>query len=289
MYENAIASQPAALRPAEAHATLTVMNGEVNGEGVPGAEGDRDYVTALARGLDVLRAFAGLTQEPTLAELARIVNLPRATVRRSLFTLATLGYVEAQGTRFRLTPQVLLLARSYLESNVLPRVAQPFLDQLDAKLGATCSLSILHGEDVIYLARSAQRRMASMHRDVGTHLPAFVTSMGRVLLAAMDDVALDAWLDRAALVSFTRRTVEDRDQLRARIEDVRRDGYCTVELELERNLRALAVPVVNAAGRTIAALSVAADADAVPRRTMIRDYLPQLRLTATSLRALLPN
>jgi IclR family pca regulon transcriptional regulator len=252
-------------------------------------EGGRDFVTALARGLDVLRAFSGTVQDPTLAEVARAVGLSRATVRRSLHTLAVLGYVEVSGTRFRLTPQVLLLARSYLESSVLPRVAQPFLDQLDTKLGATCSLSILHSEDVIYLARSSQRRMASMHRDVGTHLPAWATSMGRVLLAALDDVALDAYLDTAKLVSYTRRTVEDRDQLRARIEEVRHDGYCVVELELERNLRAMAVPVVNAGGRTIAALSVAAEADAVPRRTLVRDYLPELQKTAGNMRALLPN
>ncbi len=249
--------------------------------------GDRDYVTALARGLTVLRAFGEATAPLSLADLSRLTGLSRATVRRSLLTLRALGYVEARDARFAPAPGVLALARAYLASSALPRVAQPFLDRLSEELGESCSVSILHGEEVIYVARSTLRRVSSLHRDVGTHLPAHCTSMGRVLLAALPAGELDAFLRRVTLRAYTPRTITGEDALRAALERARVDGHCLVDRELESDLRGMAVPVSNAAGGTVAALNVSTAASRVPKRDVLGTILPALRRTAAGMRPLL--
>src|SRR5215472_5277296 len=166
----------------------------------------RDQITALARGLAVIRAFAGQDEQMTLADLAKVVGLPRATVRRCLLTLEALGYVEARGRLFHLAPQVLTLAQAYLSSSLLPRVALPFLERMSEELGESCSVSVLHDDQVIYVARSTRKRLASLHRDVGTRLPAYCTSMGRVLLANLSEGELDRYLKRSKREPLTRFT-----------------------------------------------------------------------------------
>src|SRR3954463_2602805 len=178
----------------------------------PAVEDNRSYVTALARGLSVMKAFDEQHAQLTLSDVARIVGLPRASARRALLTLEMLGYVTSNGRLFSLSPQVLTLARAYLASSPVPRVAQGFLETVSEALCESCSLSILHGEEAIYIARSTRKRIASLHRDVGAHLPAHCTSMGRVLLAALGEAELDAFLTRATLNSFTPYTVTDKDE-----------------------------------------------------------------------------
>jgi IclR family transcriptional regulator, pca regulon regulatory protein len=245
------------------------------------------YVTALARGLAVMRAFTAQEQRLTLADIARLVDLPRATVRRVLLTLHALGYVDVSGRYFSLSPQVLTIAQAYLSSSALPRVAQPFLERLSETLGQSCSVSILNRHEVIYVARSARRRMASLHRDVGTHLPAYCTSMGRVLLAALPDKALTTFLAEAELTAFTPYTVVVRNELRDLILKVRRDGYSIVDQELELGLRSIAVPLCNASGRVVAALNVGTQAGATTRKQLMSIHLPALRSAAADLRPLL--
>src|SRR5882672_1348008 len=190
---------------------------------VSGVEG-RTYVTALARGLSVMKAFDDQHAQLTLSDVARIVGLPRASVRRALLTLQALGYVESNERVFSLSPQVLTLARAYLASSPVPRVAQGFLENISESLGESCSLSILHGDEVIYIARSTRKRIGSLHRDVGAHLPAHCTSMGRVLLAALPDPELDAFIAGAKLQSFTPHTTIDKNQLRIIVQKIRRSG-----------------------------------------------------------------
>jgi IclR family pca regulon transcriptional regulator len=221
------------------------------------AEGkSRAYVTALARGLSVMKAFNEQHASLTLSDVARIVGLPRASARRALLTLQSLGYVESNGRMFSLSPQVLTLARAYLASSPVPRVAQGFLENLSEGLGESCSLSILHGDEVIYIARSTRKRIGSLHRDVGAHLPAHCTSMGRVLLAALPDAQLSAFITATNLNSFTPYTTIDKDELGDIMQKVRRNGYSLVDQELEIELRSIAVPVHNAGGRVIAAMNV---------------------------------
>src|SRR5438270_488047 len=168
---------------------------------------DRSYVTALARGLSVLKSFDEQHERLTLSDVARIAEMPRASARRALLTLQSLGYVNSDGRMFSLSPQVLMLARSYLASSPVPRVAQGFLETLSDVLGESCSVSILHGDEAIYIARSTRKRVGSLHRDVGAHLPAYCTSMGRVLLAALPDSELDAFMARADIGRYTPYTV----------------------------------------------------------------------------------
>jgi IclR family pca regulon transcriptional regulator len=244
-------------------------------------------VTALARGLSVMKAFGEENARLTLSDVARIVGLPRASARRALLTLEALGYVESNGRVFSLSPQVLTLARAYLASSPIPRVAQGFLENVSETLGESCSLSILHGDEVIYIARSTKKRIGSLHRDVGAHLPAHCTSMGRVLLAALPDRELDQFLERVRLESFTPYTVTDKNELRTIIERVRRNGYCLVDQELEIDLRSIAVPVQNAGGRVIAGMNVSAQASRTPKKQMIERFLPALREAALKMRPLL--
>jgi IclR family pca regulon transcriptional regulator len=247
----------------------------------------RNYVTALARGLTVIRAFSGQSQQMTLSDVARVADLPRATVRRCLLTLQALGYVDVAGRFFSLSPQVLTLAQAYLRSSVLPRVAQPFLERMSEGVGESCSVSILHGTDVIYVARSSRKRIASLHRDVGTHLPAHCTSMGRVLLASLQPAELAAYFRVVTLEAFTPFTVTTEAGLRAVLDEVARDGFCAVDQELEIDLRSLAVPLRNGSGKIVAALNVSTQAGRTSREAMLERFLPVLRTIAAEMRPLL--
>jgi len=261
-------------------------NGETLLKTPPAGDG-RDYVEALARGLAVMKAFREQSDRLTLSDVARLTQLSRASVRRSLLTLQALGYVESNGRYFSLSPQVLTLAQAYLSSSPVPRVAQSFLERVSETLGESCSLSILHHDEVIYIARSAKKRIGSLHRDVGTHLPAHCTSMGRVLLAALSDFELDAFLGATELVSFTRYTIVDKYELRAVLEKVRRNNYSLVDQELEADLRSIAIPIQNAGGRTIAAMNIGARASLTSKKEMLDAFLPVMRNAAANMRPLL--
>jgi IclR family pca regulon transcriptional regulator len=247
----------------------------------------RDFAPTLARGLEVLRAFSTGRERMTLADVARLVDLPRATVRRSLLTLAALGYVETDGKHFSTTPKVLVLAQSYLAGASLPRVAQPYLERLSDRLGESCSVSILHGQDVIYVARSTRKRMASLHRDVGTHLPAWCTSMGRVLLAALPEAELDVWLETAKFEKLTPFTAVEPWVLQARLTEVRTQGWCLIDQEMEVDLLSLAVPLRNARGRVVAALNTSTQVSRRSLEVVLAEFLPALLETASELRPLL--
>jgi IclR family pca regulon transcriptional regulator len=257
----------------------------------PAPKGDtreqREYVTALARGLEVIRAFAGQDEELTLAEIAKIVDLPRATVRRSLITLGALGYIEEKGRFFRLAPKVLTLAQAYLSSNLLPRVANPFVQQVSADLGESCSVSILHGTEIIYVARSTNRRLSALLGDVGTRRPAYCTSMGRVLLAHVSDRERDAYFAAVELKALTPHTVTDEDEIRSQLAKIRKQDYCLSDQQTEIDLRTIAVPLRNAAGLVVAAMHVTTQASRTTKRQMTDRFLPALRKAATEMRGLL--
>jgi IclR family pca regulon transcriptional regulator len=248
---------------------------------------DRSFVTAIQRGLSVMRAFRNQSDRMTLSDVARVVSLPRATARRCLLTLQALGYVESQGRYFSLSPQVLTLAQAYLSSSPLPRIAQSSLERVSERLGESCSLSILHGEEVIYIARSTRKRIGSLHRDVGSHLPAYCTSMGRVLLASLTEPELEHYFDTANFEKHTHNTVTNKDELIEIIQKVGKQGYCYVDQELEPGLRSIAIPLANAAGKTIAALNVSAEPNRTTKKQMLDEYLPVLREAARDMRPLL--
>src|SRR5436305_9940505 len=181
---------------------------------------DSDFVQSLERGLAVIRAFDAEHRELTLSEVARSTGLTRAAARRFLLTLVKLGYVNFSQGRFSLRPRVLELGYAYLSSLSLPEVAQPHMEALVARVNESCSISVLDELDVVYVVRVPTRRIMSITLAVGTRLPAYATSMGRVLLAALTDDELDRRLARADLRPLTARTVTERSVLRRILDTV---------------------------------------------------------------------
>jgi IclR family pca regulon transcriptional regulator len=249
---------------------------------------DPDFMTSFARGLAVIRAFADSRKPQTIAQISQQTGIPRAAVRRCLHTLRQLGYVEAELNNFALRPKVLTLGYSYLSSTPLTIAAQPCLNHVSQALGESSSLAVLEEDQVLYVARAATSRVMSVSLSAGSRLPAYCTSLGRVLLAHLPEAELDAYFARVDLQPRTEHTVTDAARLRALLAQVREDGYAINNEELELGLRSIAVPVRGASGRVLAALNVGAQAVRVAPERMIGEFLPVLRQGAQELAVLLP-
>jgi IclR family transcriptional regulator, pca regulon regulatory protein len=238
-----------------------------------------DFVQSLERGLAVIRAFDADHRELGLSDVARATGLTRATARRFLLTLERLGYVNSSGGRFSLRPRVLELGYPYLSSLSLPEVAQPHMEELVARVNESSSISVLDDTDIVYVVRVPTRRIMSITLSVGTRLPAYATSMGRVLLAALPDDELDARLQRIEVRPLTPRTVKDIAALRAVLETVRRKGYAATDQELEEGLRSIAAPLRDASGSVVAALNLSVHASRASMAVLRRDFLPAVLST----------
>jgi IclR family pca regulon transcriptional regulator len=248
----------------------------------PQAPHPGQFVQSLDRGLAVIRALS--SAEPlTVSEVAHDTDLTRATARRFLLTLEQLGYARADGGRFSLTARVLELGYSYLSSLSLPQVAQPHLVRLVERVHESSSLSVLDGTDVVYVARVPTQRIMAVTISVGTRFPAYATSMGRVLLAALEPAQLDAVLDGADLRPITAGTVTNLKQLRDMLDRVARQGWALVDQELETGLRSIAVPVRGADGRVLAAVNVSTHAQRTSLDVMRRVLLPALQDAAAAI------
>jgi len=219
-----------------------------------------DFVQSLARGLAVIRAFDAEHAELGLSDVARRAGISRAAARRFLRTLETLGYVRQTDARFALTPRVLELGMSYLSALSLPEIVQPHLEALSRATDESVSAAVLDGEDIVYVARVPARRIMSVRITIGTRFPAFATSMGRVLLAALPTAELDAALDASAPEAITVRTITDVDALRAELARVRASGVAIVDGELELGIRSIAAPIRGRDGRVVAAVNVSTTA-----------------------------
>jgi IclR family transcriptional regulator, pca regulon regulatory protein len=239
-----------------------------------------EHVRSLARGLAVIRAFDAAHPAQTLSDVARRTGLTRAAARRFLLTLADLGYVRADGNQFMLTPRVLDLGYAYLSSLTLPEVATPHLEALAAQVRAAASVAVLDGDDIVYVARASTSRVMTVAITIGTRLPAYAASMGRVLLAALPDSVARRSL--AGLVPLTQRTVTDPAALDAELDTVRERGFSVVDEELELGLRSIAVAIRDGSGRVVAAVNVATRTDGAD---LEHDVLPLLRECAAAVEA----
>ncbi|MBY5546356.1 IclR family transcriptional regulator [Rhizobium leguminosarum] len=248
---------------------------------------ETDFVSGFARGLKVIEAFGETRQRLSIAEASKLTELDRATVRRSLLTLAELGYADYDGKFFTLTPKILRLGHAYLAATPLPVLLQPHLDHLSEKAGQSASASVLDGTDIVYIARASQRRVMSINLTPGSRLPAYCASMGRVLLAALAESEARAILARSELKQNTPNTKTDPDELIAEFRRVRTEGYAIIDQELEIGLCSIAVPVDNDRGETVAAINIGAPAALVPAAEMKERYLPLLKETQAALRPLL--
>jgi IclR family transcriptional regulator, pca regulon regulatory protein len=237
---------------------------------------DSTFVQSLDRGLAVIRAFDAEHPRLGLSEVARATGLTRAAARRFLLTLVQLGYVRMDGREFSLRPRVLELGYSYLSGLTLPEVAEPHLENLVAEVNESSSLSVLDGDDIVYVARVPTKRIMTVLLSVGTRLPAHATSMGRVLLAGLGHADLTAYLQRAELIRHTARTITDPVELRAAVEHARTQGYALVDQELEEGLRSAAAPVRSADGEVLAALNVSAHASRTSMERLEGELVPVL-------------
>lgn len=244
-----------------------------------------DHVQSLARGLAVIRAFSAAEPELTLSDVARATGLSRAAARRFLITLADLGYVRSDGRLFSLTPRVLELGYAYLSSLTLPEVADPHLERLVAEVRESASVAVLDGEDVVYVARVATARIMRVTINIGTRFPAYCTSMGRVLLAALPPDDLDACLERTDLRRHTSHTIVLPAALRAELDRVRGRGWAMVDQELEEGLRSIAAPIRDRSGRTVAAVNVSTHASRTTLEQVRRALLPPLLAAASKIEA----
>jgi IclR family pca regulon transcriptional regulator len=242
-----------------------------------------DFLEALARGLRVLEAFNQDRKQLTLSDIAKLVDLPRASVRRTLHTLVALGYAETDSRLFRLTPRVLMLARAYLLSNAVSDILQPALERLSLEIDESCSAAVLDGEEVMMIAHASPKRMIPISAQVGFRLPAFATSLGRILLAALDDRRLDAFLARIQPKKITSSSILDKRELRKAILGAREDGYALADQEAEIGFRSIAVPLRRLDGRTIAALNVGIHSERMPLKAMHGRFFPKLQGLADEL------
>jgi IclR family pca regulon transcriptional regulator len=243
----------------------------------------REFVQSLERGLAVIRAFGPDDPELTLSDVARRTDLTRAAARRFLLTLVDLGYVRSDGKHFALTPRVLELGYAYLSSLSLPEIAEPHLERLAAQVRESSSVSVLDGDEIVYVGRVPTSRIMRVSINVGTRFPAYATSMGRVLLAALPD--LDDYLARAELRPLTPRAIDSPEGLRAELHKIREQGWALVDQELEEGLRSIAVPIHDADQRVVAAVNVSAHASRASKEVVRRELLPPLLETARRIEA----
>jgi IclR family transcriptional regulator, pca regulon regulatory protein len=239
-----------------------------------------EFVQSLERGLAVVEAFSRERPSMTLAEVARETGLTRATARRLLFTLSALGYAASDGKRFTLTPRVLDIGYAYLSSLDLTDIAQPEMELLVERTHESSSAAVLDGTDIVYVVRVPTKRIMTISLGLGSRLPAYTTSMGRVLLAALSSDRLDEHLARVKLAPLTERTITDEAALRAELERVRDQGWALVDQELEEGIRSVAAPLRDRTGRVVAALNVSSHAGRVDLATLHSEFLPALVETA---------
>jgi IclR family pca regulon transcriptional regulator len=242
---------------------------------------DGDFMTSLARGLSVMQAFSEHKRQLTVSQISVQTGISRAAVRRCLHTLVKLGFAGSHDQKhFFLCPKVLSLGHAYFSSTSLAKIARPVLERLSGVLSESCSLATLEDFEVFYVARAAVSRIMSIDLHVGSRLPAYCTSMGRVLLANLPPQQLEGYLARTELRRHTDRTVVSVAKLKGILEIVKRNGYAIVDKELEIGHRSLAVPIRNTTGEVLAALNVGCHAQRISIRDLQTTFLPHLREAA---------
>jgi IclR family pca regulon transcriptional regulator len=259
-----------------------MQGGDVEDQG-----NDRDFVASLEKGLLVIEAFDASRPRLTLSDVAKLTGITRAAARRYLLTLTRLNYADFDGRYFSLSPRILRLGYAYLSSASLSTRVQPFLEQISEATGESSSAAILDGDDIVYIARSATRRIMSIGLGVGSRLPAYCTSLGRAILAYQPEAAVEAYLQRVRLEARTPKTVTDKAEFRAILEATRDQGYAIINEELEFGLRSIAVPVIQKDGQVTIALNLSAQAGRVSADEMRERFLPALSAAGESLRYML--
>lgn len=245
------------------------------------------YVQSFARGLQVIRSFSAQAPRQTLSDVAAATGLTRAGARRILLTLQTLGYVENDGRLFALTPRILDLGFAYLSSMPIWSLAEPELEALARQVQESCSIAVLDGTDVVYVMRVPVQKIMRVTLGVGSRLPAWCTSMGRLLLGGLPPEQARERLAASQIQAFTRHTLTDPAAIEARIAQARRQGWTLTNQELEEGMISIAAPIVDRAGRVVAALNISGQANRTSAKVMQDTMLPPLQAAAQRISAML--
>jgi IclR family pca regulon transcriptional regulator len=270
------AADPTSARPASDAVPATPRPGDT-------------YVQSFARGLQVIRSFSAQAPQQTLSEVAQRTGLTRAGARRILLTLQGLGYVQSNGRQFSLAPRILDLGFAYLSSLPLWNLAEPVMERLVEEVKESCSAAVLDAPDIVYVLRVPTYKIMSINLGIGSRLPACCTSMGRTLLAELDPCLLDVMLSTHPPVRRTARTVTDVAELKRVLADVRQQGWCLVDQELEEGLVSLSAPIRDRAGRAIAAMNISGQVNRTSPAHMVEHFLPKLRTAAAEISRMLQH
>jgi len=241
---------------------------------------DGEYINSLARGLSVLRAFTRERPEMTLSQVAVVTELSPAVVRRCLHTLIHLGYIGRKGKLFLLRPEVIAFASAYLESMNLEEVVRPFLQDVRDQTGDSSSLAVLSQHDILYLVHVSTNRMVRLAAGVGTRFPAYATSLGRVLLAWQNPENLERYFETADIRALTDKTTTSATKIRQILRQTRRDGYASIQDELDYGIVSVSVPVLNDAGEILAAINCSTATTRITQEEMVRTRLDVLKRAA---------
>jgi len=247
-----------------------------------------DFVNSLERGLAVIKAFSREKPSLTLSEVAKETGMTRAAARRFLITLEELGYVAQNERKFTLRPTVLCLGYAYLSTLSFPEIAQPHMETLTERVHESCSAAVLDGVDIVYVARVPTKRIMNISLALGSRLPAFTTSLGRVLLADLSPDALNNFFKKAELIARTPYTVTDPHRLREMLAEVKAQGWCLIDQELEEGLRSISAPICDRRGSAIAALNLSTQVSRTSLEQLKEEFLPLLIQTAKQISAELP-
>lgn len=243
----------------------------------------RDLIDGLINGIEVITAFSDKRPQMTVSEMALHTGLTRSAARRYLMTLTHLGFAATDGKRYWLTAKVMNLGRSYLDSARYPRAIVPFLQRISQQLQESTNFSVLEGTDVLYLTRVIAPRLVSAGFEPGTRLPAYTSTAGRVLLAALPDEKIIEYLNQVELIAYTHMTVTDTSILYEELKTIRNQGYGVTENQYEVGMRGISVPVKDRNGELIGAISVSMNVTSCTKEEAVSKCVPALHTTANTL------
>jgi len=240
----------------------------------------KDFVEALARGLEVIRSFDRIHVKQTISQISERTLLARPTVLRLLLTLEELGYVRSQDNLYSLTPKVVDLGMAYISALGLYGAAKPHMENLSMAVDQTVSLAELDGSDIVYTARVEVPKIVSVGVTVGARLPSASTALGRILLADVPDVELRDVLRTPTMSMFIPRTHFTAEEIRPRLQLVREQGWAESDEDLQYGVQAIAAPIRGDDGRVVAAIGVGTHTSEISKEIVRERFLPLLLSTA---------
>ncbi len=247
----------------------------------------RDWIAGLEKGLSVIEAFDDAHPRLTASQAGERCSITRSAARRYLLTLAHMGYVATDGKLFWLTPRVLRLGQSYLESARLPRIVQPFLQRVTAGTQEIAYVSVMDGDDVVYIARNGSNRSMNTGVVLGSRVQAQVTAAGMLMLSLRDDAWLENWFTNHELKAYTSYTIASKDRLRLELARIKQRGWSISEQQLELTYRGIAVPLIDRRGDVVGALNVTMPIGHESSEDAVARVLPVLQETARAMRNLI--